>query len=69
MPFKVFVNFQLPSELLKDLNIKFRPTFNHGFANHEHCTIVKALYNFMVKRMHEARDNQFLFENVPSEIF
>ena len=52
--------------------VKFRSKFNHGFTNHGYLlsAIWKALYNFNVKRAHEARDNQFLFQNVQNnEIF
>ena len=53
-----------------DLNLKFRSKFNHGFTNHDYldCAILKALQNFMVKRVHEAI-YQFLFQNVQNEIF
>ena len=35
----------------KDLNMKFRLIFNHGFTNRGclHCTILKALYGFKKK--------------------
>ena len=32
---------------------------NRGYL---HCAILKASYNFMVKRAHETRNNQFLFK-------
>ena len=38
---------------------------NHGYL---HCAVLKALYNFKVKRVHEARDNQSFFQNVQDEI-
>ena len=58
-------------KLKMDLNLKFRSKFNHSFTNHVyvHCAIPKSLYNFMVKRAHEARDSQFLFQNVQNKIF
>ena len=47
--------------------VKFRSKFNHGYLL---SAIWKALYNFNVKRAHEARDNQFLFQNIQNnEIF
>ena len=58
--------FSSPVKLLRDFNLKFRSTFNHGFTNHGYlrCAILKALYNFKVKRAHEATDNQLIFQNV-----
>ena len=55
-------------KLQNDLNLKFRSKFNHGFTNHGyvHCATLKS---FMAKIAHEARDNQFLFQNVQDEIF
>ena len=38
---------------------------NNGYL---HCTILKALYIFMVKRTHRTRDNKFIFQNVQNEI-
>ena len=38
---------------------------NNGYL---HCTILKALYIFMVKRTHGTRDNKFIFQNVQNEI-
>ena len=32
-------------------------------------TVLKVLHNFKVKTAHEARDNQFLFQNVQNETF
>ena len=52
------------SSPLKDLNLKFRPKFVHGYL---HCAIPKALYNFKVKSANEARDNLFLFQNIQNE--
>ena len=36
-------------KLEKNLNLKFRSKFNHGFSNHGyiHCAALKSLYNFM----------------------
>ena len=57
--------FSPPVKLLKDLNLKLRSKFNHGFKGHGylHCA-VKALNNFKLKRTHEASDSQFLFQIV-----
>ena len=62
--------FSSPVNLLKDLNLICRPKRNHDFTNHGylHCAILKASYNFKIKKAHEARDNQFLFQNVQNEI-
>ena len=40
-----------------------KDTKDHVYA------ILKALYCFMVKRAHKARDNQFFFKNVQNQIF
>ena len=50
----------------KNLKLKFRPKFNHGFTDHGylHSAVWKASYNFKVKRAQEARDDQFLFQNL-----
>ena len=65
--------FSSPVKLQKDLNLKSIPKFNHGFTNlnHDylHCSFLKALHNFKVERAHNARDNQFLFQNVQNGIF
>ena len=65
--------FSCPVILWKNLKLKFRSKFNHGFTNHGklHSTVWKALYNFnKIKRVQEARDNQFLFQTVQNnEIF
>ena len=41
---------------------------NHDFTKHAyvHCAVLKS---FMAKRAHEARDNQFLFQNIQDKIF
>ena len=47
--------------------------FDHGFTNYGylHSAAWKALYNFKIKEpIQEARDNQFLFQNIQNnEIF
>ena len=54
----------------RDLNLKFRSKFNHGFPNQDYlrCAIQKALQKVKVKRSHETKD-QFLFQNVQNLIF
>ena len=44
--------------------MKLRSKFNHGFTNHDylHRAILKVLHNVKAIKVHEARDNQFLFE-------
>ena len=67
-----FGNFSCPVKLWKSLKLKFRSKFNHGFTNHGylHSPVWKDSYNIKVKRAQEARDNQFLFQNVQNnEIF
>ena len=58
--------FSCPVKLQKNLKLKFRWKFNHGFINHGylHSAVWKALCNFKVKRAQETRDTQFLFQNV-----
>ena len=48
------------------MKLKFRSKFNHDFTNHGylHSAVWKALYNFKIKRAHEARYSQFFFQNV-----
>ena len=55
----------------KDLNMKFRLIFNHGFTNRGclHCTILKALYGFKKKRARKARGRKYFLQNVQNEIF
>ena len=45
----------------RDLNLKLRWKFNHGFTNQSylHCVILKAFYNVIVKRFDEARNFSF----------
>ena len=64
--------FSCPVKLWKNLKMKFRSKFDHGFTNHGcmHRAVWKALYKFKIKRAKEARYNQFLFQNVHNnEIF
>ena len=64
--------FNCPVKSLRNLKLKFRSKFNHGFTNHGylHCAVWKALYNFKIKRAQGARHNQFFFQNVQNnEIF
>ena len=65
--------FGLFRSLLKrqeDLNMKFRSKFNHGLTNYGylHCVILKALYIFKVKNALEARESQFLVQNIPKQL-
>ena len=66
--FNFYLFFSCPAKLQKDLKLKFRSKFNHGFINlgYLHSAIWKTLYNFNVERAQEARDNQFIFQNVQS---
>ena len=64
--------FNYPVKLQRNLKLKFRSKFNHGFTNHGylHSAVWKALHNFKIKRAQEARHNQFFFQNVQNnEIF
>ena len=61
--------FSCPVILYKNLKIRFISKFNHGFTNHGfnnhlHGAILKVLCNFNVKRAYDARDIQFLYQNV-----
>ena len=59
-----FGQFEISSETVPgDLNLKFRPKFNHEVNNHDclHYAIIKALSLFKETRAQEARDCQFLF--------
>ena len=59
-------------KLKKNLKLKFRLKFNHTFTNHGYLQspVWKTLYNFKIKRAQNARNNQFLFQNVwNNEIF
>ena len=53
------------------MKLKIRSKFNHSFTDHGYLrsAVWKALYNFKVKRAQEARDNQFLFQNIKKMIF
>ena len=55
-----------PVKLKRNLKLKFRSKFNHGFTNHGYLrsAVWKGLYNFKIKRAQEARYNQFFFQNV-----
>ena len=64
--------FNCPVKLQRNWKLKFRSKFNHDFTNHGylHSAVWNALYNFKIKKDQEARDNQFLFQNVQhNEIF
>ena len=56
--------FSNPVELQENLNLKFSSNLDHDFTNHSYlpCAILKSFYSFIVKRAHEARDNQFLLK-------
>ena len=63
-----FGNFFIcPVKLQNNLKLKFRSKFNHAFTIimvYFHSAEWKASYNFKVKWAQDARDNQFLFQNV-----
>ena len=64
--------FNCPVKFSRNLNVKFRSKFNHGFTNqgYLHSAVWKALRNFKIKRDQEPRHNQFFFQNVQNnEIF
>ena len=64
--------FNCPVKLQRNLKLKFRSEFNHGFTNHGYLRIAvwKVLYNFKIKKIQRARENQFFFRNVQNnEIF
>ena len=64
--------FYCPVKFSRNMKVKFRSKFNHGFTNqgYLHSAVWKALYNFKIKRDQEARHNQFFFQNVQNnEIF
>ena len=58
--------FSSPVKLSEDLNLKFRSKYNHSFTNYGcyHSAILKALYNFKVKREHKAKYSQCLLQNI-----
>ena len=58
--------FNCPVKLQKNLELKFKLKFNHGFTKHGylHSAVWKASYNFKIKRPKEAEYSQFLFQNV-----
>ena len=55
------IHFYSRETVPKDLNMKYRSKFNHGFTNsgYLHCDILKALYDIKEKRAPKARDMQF----------
>ena len=55
----------------KNLNMKYRSEFKHGFTNHSclHCAILKALHGFKEKSANKARDMQFFLQNVQMSRF
>ena len=64
--------FNCPVKLQRNLKLKFRLKFNHGFTNHGylHIAVWKVLYNIKIKKIQRARENQFFFQNVQNnEIF
>ena len=57
-----FTNFNFwncPVKLERNLKLKFRSKFNHGYL---HSAVWKALYNFKIKRAQEARHNQYFLK-------
>ena len=55
----------------KNLSLKLRSKFNHGFTNHGSlvcAAICKTLHAFKEKRAHKKRDGQFYFQNIQNEV-